>query len=153
MGVHSMTHEERLAKAIEFNKLVVAGKKANTIAAADLIRQDQLSIEDMKALVSLYPNYEVGKAYTIGDLFEYKDELYEVIQSHTSQSDWLPDSVPALYKSKTAVAVIPEWVQPTGAHDAYMTGDKVIFEGLTYESLIDNNTWSPTVYPQGWIER
>ena len=44
----------------------------------------------------------------------------------------------------------PEWVQPTGAHDAYQTGDTVTFEGQEYVSLIDGNTWSPTDYPQGW---
>ena len=44
----------------------------------------------------------------------------------------------------------PEWVQPTGAHDAYQTGDTVTFEGQEYVSLIDGNTWSPTAYPQGW---
>ena len=45
---------------------------------------------------------------------------------------------------------VPEWVQPTGAHDAYQTGDTVTFEGAEYVSLIDGNTWSPTAYPQGW---
>src|SRR5699024_3059544 len=30
----------------------------------------------------------------------------------------------------------PEWVQPTGAHDAYQTGDHVMFEGQEYVSLI-----------------
>ena len=44
----------------------------------------------------------------------------------------------------------PEWVQPAGAHDAYQTGDHVMFEGAEYVSLIDGNTWSPTAYPQGW---
>ena len=44
----------------------------------------------------------------------------------------------------------PEWVQPTGEHDAYNTGDRVAFEGDVYESVIDGNTWSPTAYPQGW---
>ena len=44
----------------------------------------------------------------------------------------------------------PEYVQPTGGHDVYMKGAKVTFEGAAYESLIDNNSWSPTVYPRGW---
>ena len=44
----------------------------------------------------------------------------------------------------------PEWVQPTGAHDAYQTGDTVTFEGQEYVSTIDGNVWSPTDYPQGW---
>ena len=46
----------------------------------------------------------------------------------------------------------PEWVQPLGAHDAYAIGAKVLFGGKVWESLIDNNVWSPKVYPQGWKE-
>lgn len=47
---------------------------------------------------------------------------------------------------------IPDFVQPTGAHDAYKKGDKVGFEGKIYESLIDANTYSPSAYPLGWRE-
>jgi len=31
-----------------------------------------------------------------------------------------------------------------------MKGDKVTFEGATYESTIDNNVWAPNVY--GWTQ-
>ena len=44
----------------------------------------------------------------------------------------------------------PDFVQPTGAHDAYQTGDIVKYNGQLYESTIDNNVWSPDTYPQGW---
>lgn len=47
---------------------------------------------------------------------------------------------------------IPDFVQPTGAHDAYKKGDKVKFNGKIYESLIDSNVYSPTAYPAGWKE-
>ena len=47
---------------------------------------------------------------------------------------------------------IPDWVQPTGASDAYMTGDKVRYKDKVYESLIDGNVWAPDVYPAGWKE-
>ena len=47
---------------------------------------------------------------------------------------------------------IPEFVQPTGAHDTYKKGDKVSFNGKIYESLIDANTYSPSAYPLGWQE-
>lgn len=46
----------------------------------------------------------------------------------------------------------PEYVQPTGAHDAYHTGDKVTFEGKHYICKLDPCAWSPAVYPQGWDE-
>ena len=44
----------------------------------------------------------------------------------------------------------PEYVQPTGGHDAYKIGDKVTYNGKKYECLIDNCVWTPDVYPQGW---
>lgn len=47
---------------------------------------------------------------------------------------------------------IPAFVQPTGAHDAYQTGDRVTYNGHIYESTINNNVWSPDTYPQGWTE-
>ena len=44
----------------------------------------------------------------------------------------------------------PAWVQPTGAHDCYNTGDKVTYNGQHYVSKIDGNVWSPEAYPAGW---
>lgn len=44
----------------------------------------------------------------------------------------------------------PEYVQPTGAHDAYKIGDKMTFKGKKYESTIDGNVWTPEVNPRGW---
>jgi len=144
------TFEQRLEKAREFNRQIVATGKAPQIATKDMIKADELTPEQIVDLVELYPKYEVGVGYIIGDLFQYEGELVEVIQDHTSQSDWNPLTTASLYKIKTPYGVIDEWVQPTGGHDAYNTGGKVIFEGETYESLIDANTWSPTGYPQGW---
>ena len=44
-----------------------------------------------------------------------------------------------------------EWVRPSGTHDAYKQGDRVLFEGHVYESIHDGaNTWSPTEYPAAW---
>lgn len=47
---------------------------------------------------------------------------------------------------------VADFVQPTGAHDAYQNGDKVKFNGKVWESIIDNNVWSPADYPAGWRE-
>ena len=86
-----------------------------------------------------------------GEELAYNDEVYEVIQGHRAQFGWEPDVTPALFKRVADPGVEwPEWVQPTGAHDCYNKGDKVTFEGKHYISLIDNNSWSPSAYPQGW---
>jgi hypothetical protein len=46
-----------------------------------------------------------------------------------------------------------EFKQPTGAHDAYMKGDVMLYkDGKIYESTIDHNVWAPDVNPNGWKE-
>lgn len=115
-----------------------------------LVRWDELTNEEMLDLIDDFKEYSVGAFYVVGDIFSLNNQLYQVLQAHTSQEDWMPDQTPALYKPIAPPTIIPEWVQPTGAHDAYSIGDRVIFEGVVYESLINGNTWSPKAYPGGW---
>ena len=136
----------RLDKAREFRNKI----DANIAATRKLIRVDELTEEELTEMIDLYPQYEIGYSYLVDDIFKYEGKLYKVIQAHTSLENWVPNELPALYLNLMPENVIPEWVQPTGSHDAYNTGDKVIFEGEVYECIIDGNTWSPIDYPQGW---
>ena len=136
----------RLEKAKDLRRRI----DANLAATKKLIRVDELSPEELEDMIDLYEDYQVGKLYKVDDIFQYEGKLYKVIQEHTSQDNWIPSELPALYLSMMPDGVIPEWRQPTGAHDAYNKGDKVIYEGDVYESIIDGNTWSPVDYPQGW---
>ena len=138
----------RLEKARKFRRKI----NANLQATRKLIRVDELDENELLGMIDLYESYEIGKSYKIDDIFKYEGKLYKVIQGHTSQKNWIPSELPALYLNMMPDSVIPEWIPPTGSQDAYNTGDKVIFEGRVYESLIDGNTWSPVDYPQGWEE-
>lgn len=97
-----------------------------------------------------------GEQVEVGWVRIYNDVKYEVIQAHQTQDDWIPTAtLNVLWKVYVdpTVEVIPIWVQPTGAHDAYNIGDKVHFPTITdpvYESLINANVWSPIVYAAGW---
>ena len=46
------------------------------------------------------PVWAAGQTYTAGDQITYQDATYTVLQGHTSQFDWTPDAVPALYKKE-----------------------------------------------------
>ena len=46
----------------------------------------------------------------------------------------------------------PEYVQPTGAHDCYNTGDKITYNGKKYVCKINGCVWDPETYPAGWQE-
>ena len=136
----------RLEKAREFRKQILA----NVNATRKLIRVDELSEDELLGMIDLYESYQVDKLYKVDDIFKYEGKLYKVIQEHTSLENWVPSELPALYLSMMPENVIPEWKQPAGGHNAYNTGDKVIFDGDVYESLIDGNTWSPVDYPSSW---
>ena len=56
------------------------------------------------------------------------------------------------YGKQTPVEEYPAYIQPTGAHDSYNTGDKVLFNGKKYTCKMDNCVWSPETYPAGWEE-
>ena len=117
-----------------------------------------LTDEQALEMPLLFPKWQAGKEYVVGDRVLYLGTLYKVIQAHTSQQGWEPDITPSLFAKNLIVkdddgeqVDIPEWEQP-GSTNPYMKGDKVKFEGKIYQSLIDNNVWSPAAYPQGWEE-
>lgn len=114
-----------------------------------LIEQLAVTLDDETALtgVELFPAWASGNAYAIDDRVQYNGTLYKCVQSHTSQADWTPGATPALWVV-VSIDEYPEWVQPTGAHDAYNTGDKVSYNGKHYVCTIDANTYAPDVY--GW---
>lgn len=132
-------------------------------AAEQLRRALQMyaaTLTDKQALeiASVYPRWEVGKAYSVGDIISYGEnslgdpQLYKVVQAHTSQEDWIPgQGTDSLYDAfGLDESGYPIWSQPTGAHDAYNTGDIVNYNGTLYKSTMDGNVWAPDAYPQGW---
>ena len=116
-----------------------------------LIEQLAVTLDDETALtgVELFPMWAIGRAYAVGDRVQHGGILYKCVQAHTSQEDWAPDATPALWVV-VSIEEYPEWVQPTGAHDAYNTGDKVSYNGKHYVCTIDGNAYAPDVY--GWEE-
>lgn len=97
----------------------------------------------------MFPAWGVGAAYEVGQRIRYEDVLYRCEQAHTSQTGWEPPTVRALW-TPVSVEEWPEWIQPTGAQDAYSAGDKVTHNDKRWVSDVDGNVWEPGVY--GWTE-
>lgn len=126
-------------------------REAMDIAGAILTEEQALEC------VRLYRPWEIGKSYKVGDYLIYGQngvgdpQLYKVVQPHIPQFDWAPNITPALY---VAIGLddsgYPIWSKPTGAHDAYNTGDIVNYNDVLYVSTIGGNIWSPDEYPSGW---
>lgn len=99
--------------------------------------------------VALFKDWQTDTTYAVDDRVKYDDVLYKCVQAHTSQDSWTPDLTPALWVV-VSIEEWPEWVQPIGTQDAYMTGDKVSHNEKHWISIADNNVWEPGVY--GWEE-
>ena len=116
-------------------------------ASASISDEDALEAKELFAL------WKKDKRYETNERVRFEDKLYKCVQAHTSQEGWEPPAVPALWTEVAKPGEIPVWKQPTGAQDAYNTGDLVHYpdaDGPVYRSVIDNNVWSPEAYPAGW---
>lgn len=142
--------------------LVVYEKDMEDYRQDDLERVAVLTaqaFDDVRAaqVPNLFPCWTAGAVYAAGArITDGAGRLYRVVQAHTSQETWPLDATPALYTPLGVTVEDPEavseWVQPTGAQDAYDRGARVRYGGRIYESLLDGNTWSPEAYPTGWAE-
>lgn len=91
----------------------------------------------------------IGHALAHDAVVEDDGLLWQVITPHIAQVDWKPANTPALFKPYSEDEY-PDWVQPTGAQDAYAKGAKVSHLGKHWISDVDSNVWEPSVY--GWTE-
>ena len=128
-------------------------KREHAMKLRQMIVKASASLPDEDALnaVELFPAWAVGVEYAADVRVRYGEKLFKCVQAHTSQADWTPDVTPALWTEVAEPGTIPVWKQPTGAQDAYNTGDKVRYpdeNGAIYESTIDANVYAPGVY--GW---
>lgn len=120
----------------------------------DLLRASLpfIPAESAQEHVDWYKQWEYGEAVKIGDrrwtYVEDEPILYEVY-SPAGDNLYPPDQVPAVWK-RVFLEEWPEWIQPTGAHDAYAEGAKVTHNGKKWTSDVNANVWEPGVY--GWTE-
>ena len=125
-------------------------QKAASFAALSFTDEQALEVPD------LYPAYEVDHAYKKDERFNYNGRLFKVTQEHTSAAQWVPGETgtESLY---TCLEMAGDgylvWTQPTGAHNAYNTGDIVHYptkDDQLYKSLIDGNTTVPGSDERWW---
>lgn len=57
------------------------------------VLSDEIALEN----TILYPEWTPDIALNVGDRIQYNEKLYKVVQSHTSQADWIPGTLPSLY--------------------------------------------------------
>lgn len=116
-----------------------------------IIEANAETMTDERALeaVELFPAWQDDTIYAVDERIRYEGVLYKCLQMHNSQPDWTPDVAVSLWV-RVSIEEWPEWVQPTGAHDAYELGAKVSHNEKHWISDIPANTYEPGIF--GWSE-
>ena len=100
-----------------------------------------------------------GRTFTADDVanrlrVQYGGKLYLVIQPHKVQADWTPEAAPSLYtevKYRLGYRVIGEYITAEAAFSAGECG--IDADGVVWESLVDNNVYTPVQYPGNWTRK
>lgn len=153
LGLCFRTEDSKIVEEIGVDSTTIEEFQEKMAVLTGMLSDDQA-----KDNVILFRNWKTGKLYKKDDRIRYEGDLYKCLQDHTSQSDWTPSAAPSLWavlyidpsKVDENGEVVPQEWHKTDSTNPYMTGDKVIFNEDVYESLIDNNSWSPAEYPAGW---
>ena len=124
------------------------GTEADAAVALAKIQAQSLDDADAAKVPALYDEWSGdGVEYKKGQRLRFQGLLVKVLQDHTSQPDWAPNAAPSLFAvilsgqdgSGVEVGV---WQQP-GSTNGYSTGDRVIYNGHLWESLVDGNVDVP----------
>ena len=129
---------------------IAATLNAATAAARITIKGQLDSIGDaaVAEVAALFPDWTPGAKVKPGDVLAWDGTLVEVIQAHTTQADWTPDKVPALFKVHRTPEMT-EWV----AGIAVAAGERFGYGGATWECVQAHTTqkgWEPDRVPSLW---
>lgn len=125
-------------------------RKIDTVWLQGSITDDQKTeLVELARQNALPENSHVSLQRQVDTLFGNMGELAAAIKANT-------DAITTLQGGTVIPPVQEEWpeyVQPTGAHDAHNTGDKVTWNGRRYICQMDGCVWDPDTYPAGWMEQ
>ena len=140
-----------------FSNISQAQLSTFTSLVFPLITFETVSDTTVSNIIEYIPRYiEDGHQYKKGDPFVYNGRYFRASQDITTSSVWHPGDVGTeslFYEIKIAPDGIIVWSQPFGEYNAPDKGDLRHYpdaDSPIYRSLIDDNAYSPEVYPDGW---
>ena len=118
---------------------------------------DVATIETIESIPEwVDPGTNHARMYTEGNVVRHNGKVWESIIDLLNS--WEPGNDNGLTWRDITAQLQPNYdpnapqpfKQPTGAHDAYPLGARVIYNGKVYRSLLAGNAYSPDTYPAGW---
>jgi LmbE family N-acetylglucosaminyl deacetylase len=125
--------------------------RALEVVAKQVIDVETLDDTDEQAISALYPWWVPGVSLAVNDIVAYQSVLWRCIQAHTTQSDWAPEAVPALFvRVREPQGNTPlQWV----AGEQVAVNDVRVYQGVSYRVIQAHTTqagWEPPNVPALW---
>ena len=159
----SITDELRMQALPIESFITVSAEEALPNALGLLLR---LAVADGRLtdeeLLSIQPVLD-GRAWRpdlavqVGDVFSFNASLWRCLQAHTTQSDWLPDCTPALWRKVEVIHEDEVRVWQTGVD--YIVGDEVAYPDATGDVYVCQQAhtslsgWEPPAVPALWTQK
>lgn len=113
------------------------------------VANDGVTDTELLSMSAATPKWKPGVNLAVGDTVMYDGSMFVVIQSHTTQADWIPG---------TATQSLFRRVQPEGSTEwqpdtDYATGAECTYEGSAYTCLQGHTSqagWEPPNVPSLW---
>lgn len=108
---------------------------------------------DLTAMLQNIDRYHIEGKLTDEDreaLYALAREGAQPVYDYAAEIEAIWAAIHALQGQTPDPDEWPEFVQPTGAHDAYGVGAQVTYNGQRYRCKLANCVWSPDAYPDAW---
>lgn len=108
---------------------------------------------DLTAMLQNIDRYHIEGKLTDEDreaLYALAREGAQPVYDYAAEIEAIWAAIHALQGQTPDPDEWPEFVQPTGAHDAYGVGEQVTYNGQRYRCKLANCVWSPDAYPDAW---
>ena len=94
--IAAMQAEQRKAEIAERHRPLTEAEVSRMLITEQI---NNLTVDDQTALRmrEYYPEWQTGKAYSVGFKVQHDGLLYKVTTAHTSQADWTPNVAHTLF--------------------------------------------------------
>lgn len=114
-----------------------------------------VSLDDLTASIApdMFPRLKQdGSLISVGTRINWNGTVKKTAVDLWDTVENNPDNAPTLWADldyKDGIRFIPKVITVT---TAFTKGERGWWKDELYESLIDNNVWTPDAYPAGWAE-
>ena len=134
--------EARLAPFKALRKRMDAGLRY-------VVANDGVTDEELLTMSAATPEWKPGMTLAVGDTVMHGGSMFVVIQSHTTQADWIPGTATQSLYRRVQPEESTEWQPDTD----YATGAECTYEGSAYTCLQGHTSqagWEPPNVPSLW---